>query len=83
MIRTKQLFRPQIHVHHGRVRLCTINGYDWSGRYPLIVEEGMRINVTAIMDAEGICTDGKGVPTFEKLHSRRMIIWLLRARLIC
>jgi ATP-dependent DNA ligase len=34
------------------------------------VEEGTRINVTAIVDAEVICTDGKGVPTFEELHSR-------------
>src|SRR6478736_9608908 len=47
-----------------------MNGYDWSDRYPLIVEEGTRINVTAIVDAEVICTDGKGVPTFEELHSR-------------
>ena len=46
----------------------TINGYDWSNRYTPIVEEAMRINVTAIMDAEVICTDGKGVPAFEKLQ---------------
>ena len=39
-------------------------------RYPLIVEEGARINVTAIIDAEVVCTDGNGVPTFERLHSR-------------
>ena len=58
-------------VRDGRVKLFTINGYDWSDRYPLIMEEAMRINVTAIMDAEVICTDGKGIPTFEKLHSRR------------
>jgi bifunctional non-homologous end joining protein LigD len=64
-------YRLQIHVRDGRVRLYTINGYDWSDRYPLIVEEGLRINVTAIMDAEVICTDGKGVPTFDTLHSRR------------
>jgi bifunctional non-homologous end joining protein LigD len=63
-------YRLQIHVREGRVRLYTINGYDWSGRYPLILEEGMRINVTAIMDAEVVCIDGKGVPTFETLHSR-------------
>jgi ATP-dependent DNA ligase len=34
---------------------------------PFIVEEATRINVTAIMDAEVICTDGNGVPTFETL----------------
>jgi bifunctional non-homologous end joining protein LigD len=64
-------YRLQIHVRDGRVRLYTINGYDWSNRYPLIMDEATRINVTAIMDAEVICTDGKGVPNFEKLHSRR------------
>jgi ATP-dependent DNA ligase len=50
-------YRLQIHVRDGRVRLYTINGYDWSGRYPLILEEGMRINLTAIMDAEVVCTE--------------------------
>jgi ATP-dependent DNA ligase len=63
-------YRLQIHVRDGRVRLYTINGADWSKCYPLIVEEGLRLNVTAIMDAEVICTDGKGIPTFEMLHSR-------------
>jgi ATP-dependent DNA ligase len=37
---------------------------------PFIVEEATRINVTAIIDAEVICTDGNGVPTFETLYSR-------------
>ena len=63
-------YRLQIHVRDGRVRLYTMNGADWSKRYPLIVEEAGRLSVTAIMDAEVVCTDGKGVPTFEKLHSR-------------
>ena len=47
-----------------------MNGYDWSNRYPLIIEEAARINVTAIMDAEVVCADGEGIPTFEMLHSR-------------
>jgi bifunctional non-homologous end joining protein LigD len=63
-------YRLQIHIRDGRVRLYTMNGYDWSDRYPLIFEEAARLNVTAIMDAEVVCTDGKGVPTFEILHSR-------------
>jgi ATP-dependent DNA ligase len=44
--------RLQIHVRDGRVRLYTINGADWSKRYPLIVEAAARINGTAILDAE-------------------------------
>src|SRR5262245_4562075 len=63
-------YRLQIHIRERRVRLFTMNGADVSEGYPLIVEEGLRINVTAIMDAEVVCTDGKGAPTFEKLHSR-------------
>jgi len=31
-------YRLQIHVRDGRARLYTINGADWSRRYPLIVE---------------------------------------------
>src|SRR4029450_10585208 len=63
-------YRLQIHVRDGRVKLYTMNGADWSKRYPLIVGEGRGINGTGIMDAEVICTDGKGIPTFEMLHNR-------------
>ena len=35
-------YRAQIHVRDGRVRLYTMNGADWSGRYPLIVKEAAR-----------------------------------------
>ena len=31
-------YRLQIHVRDGRVKLYTINGADWSKRYPRIVE---------------------------------------------
>jgi ATP-dependent DNA ligase len=65
------------------VRLYTINGYDWSYRYPLIVEEGMRINVTAIMDAEVICTDGKGFPALRSFTADVTTIRLSPAPSIC
>jgi hypothetical protein len=35
-------YRLQIHVRNGRVRLCTMNGADWTKRYPRIVEEAAR-----------------------------------------
>ena len=63
-------YQLQIHVRDGRVRLYTMNGADWSKRYPLIIEEAARINVTAIVDAEAVCADGEGIPTFEMLHNR-------------
>jgi hypothetical protein len=36
-------YRLQIHVRDGRVRLYTINGGDWSKRYPRIVESRARV----------------------------------------
>jgi ATP-dependent DNA ligase len=45
-------YRLQIHVRDGRVRLYTINGADWSKRYPLISESAGRIQGSAILDAE-------------------------------
>ena len=63
-------YRLQIHVRDGRVRLYTINGADWSKRYPRIVDAAARIKVSAVMDAEVVCLDDKGVPNFDTLHSR-------------
>src|SRR6516165_2121997 len=63
-------YRLQIHVRDGSVRLYTMNGSDWSGRYPRIIEEAARIKGAAILDAEVVCLDDKGVPQFDTLHSR-------------
>jgi bifunctional non-homologous end joining protein LigD len=45
-------YRLQIHVHEGRVRLFTMNGNDWTKRYPRIVEEAARLRAPLIIDAE-------------------------------
>ena len=63
-------YRLQIHVRDGRVRLYTMNGADWSKRYPLIVAEAARLKGSAILDAEVVCSDKDGVPDFGLLHSR-------------
>ena len=63
-------YRLQIHVRDGRVRLYTMNGADWSKRYPRIVEEASRIKGSAVMDAEVVCLDKKGVASFDTLHGR-------------
>jgi hypothetical protein len=63
-------YRLQIHVRDGRVRLFTMNGADWSKRYPRIVEEAARIKSSAVMDAEVVCLIKKGIPDFDMLHSR-------------
>ena len=63
-------YRLQIHVSDGRVKLYTMNGADWSKRYPRIVEEAARIKGHAIIDAEVVCLDRKGVAQFDLLHNR-------------
>ena len=62
-------YRLQIHVRDGRVKLYTMNGADWSKRYPRIVEAA-RIKGHAIIDAEVVCLDSKGVAQFDLLHNR-------------
>jgi bifunctional non-homologous end joining protein LigD len=63
-------YRLQIHVRDGRVRLYTINGADWSKRYPRIVESAARIGGAAVLDAEVVWMGSNGVPDFDALHSR-------------
>jgi bifunctional non-homologous end joining protein LigD len=63
-------YRLQIHVRDGRVRLYTINGADWSKRYPLIVEAARKIDGSAILDAEVVWLDSDGAANFDALHSR-------------
>jgi bifunctional non-homologous end joining protein LigD len=63
-------YRLQLHVRENRVRLYTMNGADWTKRYPRIVEEAKRISESAILDAEVVCLSPEGVADFEALHSR-------------
>ena len=64
-------YRLQVHVRDGRVKLYTINGADWSRRYPRIIAEAARLKHSAVIDAEVVCLDGKATPQFDLLHSRR------------
>jgi bifunctional non-homologous end joining protein LigD len=63
-------YRLQIHVRDRRVRLYTINGANWSTRYPLIVRDAGRIEGSAIIDAEVVWLDSDGMAVFDALHSR-------------
>src|SRR5262245_17372187 len=63
-------YRLQIHVRDGRVRLYTINGADWSKRYPLITEAARRIDGSAVLDAEVVWLGSDGAANFDALHSR-------------
>ncbi|MGC2686594.1 MAG: DNA ligase [Pseudolabrys sp.] len=63
-------YRLQIHVHNGRVRLYTMNGNDWTKRYPRIAEEAARLREPLIIDAEVVHLSAEGVADFDALHSR-------------
>jgi bifunctional non-homologous end joining protein LigD len=50
--------------------LYTINGADWSKRYPLIIRDAARIEGSTIIDAEVVWLDSEGKAVFNALHSR-------------
>src|SRR5256714_3412944 len=55
-----------------RVRLLTRRGYDWSDRYPLIIEAALRLRKTSfVIDGEAVVLGPDGISDFEGLHSRR------------
>ena len=50
----------------------TMNGADWTARYPRIVEQAAQIKGSAIIDAEAVWLDTDGIAQFDALHSRVM-----------
>ena len=55
-----------------RVRLITRGGYDWSHRYPWIVESALKNRVKRfILDGEAVVLGVDGVADFNALHSRK------------
>jgi bifunctional non-homologous end joining protein LigD len=53
-----------------RVRLFTRSGYDWSDRYPLIVEAALKNRTTSFaIDGEAVLLGVDGVSDFNGLHT--------------
>jgi bifunctional non-homologous end joining protein LigD len=52
-----------------RVRLFTRRAFDWSDRYPRIVEAAKRIKGAFLIDGEAVVSDERGIANFEQLHS--------------
>ncbi len=54
------------------VRLITKGGYNWTSRYPWIVEAALKNRVKRfVIDGEAVVLDVDGVADFNALHSRR------------
>jgi ATP-dependent DNA ligase len=52
-----------------RVRLFTRNGYDWTTRYPLIVEAARRIMTSQfVIDGEAVLPGVDGISDFDGLY---------------
>jgi ATP-dependent DNA ligase len=65
-------YRLIVQLEGKRVRLFTRNGYDWSDRYPLIVEAALRNRATSfVIDGEAVLLGVDGISDFNGLHSRR------------
>lgn len=55
-----------------RVRLITRGGYDWTKRYPWIVEAARRNHIKPfVLDGEAVVLCLDGMPDFNALHSRK------------
>jgi bifunctional non-homologous end joining protein LigD len=55
-----------------RVKLLTRKGYDWSSRYPWIVESALRNRSKHfVIDGEAVLLGVEGISDFNGLHSRR------------
>ncbi|WP_439400436.1 RNA ligase family protein (plasmid) [Bradyrhizobium sp. PMVTL-01] len=65
-------YRVRIDRDGDRVRLFSRNGYDWTARFPWIIEAARKIRRNRfVLDGEAVVLGVEGVPDFNALHSRQ------------
>src|SRR5271169_5835574 len=65
-------YRLRVERNGDRVRLITRNGYDWTKRYPWIVESALKNRQKQfIIDGEAVILGVDGGSDFKALHSRK------------
>jgi ATP-dependent DNA ligase len=65
-------YRLRLERDGDRVRLITRGGYNWTSRYPWIVEAALKNRVKQfVIDGEAVVLGVNGVADFNALHSRR------------
>ena len=65
-------YRLRIERDGASVRLITMGGHDWSGRFPWIVEAALRNRRKQfVIDGEAVILGVDGVSDFNALHSRK------------
>jgi bifunctional non-homologous end joining protein LigD len=69
-------FRLIVQRDGDRVRLFTRNGYDWTKRYPLIVEAACRIKTKQfVIDGEAVLLGVDGISDFDGLFCSLPRAW--------
>ncbi|MGJ7040478.1 bifunctional non-homologous end joining protein LigD [Shinella sp. BE166] len=62
-------YRLAVHLEHGKVRILTRGGHDWTERFPAIAEAAAALPVsTAILDGEAVVLDEIGRSDFNGLQ---------------
>jgi bifunctional non-homologous end joining protein LigD len=57
-------------IDHGKVRLVTRNGHDWTDRLPAVAKAVGKLNVeTALLDGELVALDDSGISSFPALQA--------------
>jgi ATP-dependent DNA ligase len=65
-------YRLRVERDGDRVRLFSRNGYDWTSRYPWIVEAARMIRQKRfVLDGEAVILGVDGIADFNALHSRQ------------
>jgi bifunctional non-homologous end joining protein LigD len=63
-------YRLRVERNGDRVRLITRNGYDWTKRYPWIVESALKNRIKhLVIDGEAVILGVDGISDFNALHS--------------
>ena len=65
-------YRLRVERNGERVRLIIRNGYDWTNRYPWIVEAARKNRIKQfVIDGEAVVLGVDGIADFNALHSRK------------
>jgi ATP dependent DNA ligase domain len=71
-------YRLRVERNGERVRLMTRGGYDWTKRFPLIVEAALKnLQKHFVIDGEAVILGVDGYSDFKALHSRASVYWRL------
>src|SRR5947208_14231075 len=64
-------YRLIVHRNEKRARIFTRRGFEWTDKFPLIVEALMRLRVRSVtIDGEAVYCDENGISDFAKLHAQ-------------